>query len=149
MTRKNYSVKIKAVSESDHTFLFELLKERDPISNISHKKMPTYPKHVKFIRSHPYAKWYVVLVNGNKCGSAYLSKLNEIGLHMKKEYCKEEINDEVVKILMKKNPRQRFLVNVNPRDTRKKNFFTERGFRLIQHTYELIPKRTKYEKKKD
>ena len=33
---------LKSVTNSDVKFLFDLLKERDPRVNISHKKMPTY-----------------------------------------------------------------------------------------------------------
>ena len=46
----------------DAQFLFELLNERAPRANISHKKMPTYTSHVNFIKSKPYKKWYIVFV---------------------------------------------------------------------------------------
>ena len=59
MTEKKVSELIP-VSKSDFRFLYDLLKERTSSTNISHKKMPTYKEHVKFVNSKPYAKWYVI-----------------------------------------------------------------------------------------
>ena len=42
-------------------FLYELLAERDPIANISHKKMPSWQEHWKFIASEPYKFWGIVM----------------------------------------------------------------------------------------
>ena len=53
-------IKLKIVSKSDYRFLYNLLKERDSKANISHKTMPTYTEHLRFIKSRPYRKWYVV-----------------------------------------------------------------------------------------
>lgn len=68
------------VNKSDYKFLYELLKKRDPLANISHKKMPTYKEHIKFVKSRPYKVWYVIHFGKRKVGSIYLSKQNEIGL---------------------------------------------------------------------
>ena len=73
-------ITLKIVTNADIEFLFDLLKKRDPISNISHKKMPSYSQHIKFIKSKPYSKWYIILKENEKIGSIYLSKNNEIGL---------------------------------------------------------------------
>ena len=43
--------------KNDADFLFELLLQRSSKENISHKKMPTYEEHIKFIISKPYYKW--------------------------------------------------------------------------------------------
>ena len=42
MVKKLSSISLRIVRDSDSKFLFELLKERDPRANISHKKMPSY-----------------------------------------------------------------------------------------------------------
>ena len=39
------------IEEIDYKFLYELLLQRKKLVNISHKKMPTYEEHVKFIES--------------------------------------------------------------------------------------------------
>ena len=80
MKKIESNISLKSVSKDDFKFLFELLKERDPKANISHKKMPSYATHVKFIKSKPYTKWYVILNFKQKVGSIYLSKNNEIGI---------------------------------------------------------------------
>ena len=49
MKEKISLISLRTVRDSDGEFLFELLKERDPRANISHKKMPSYDEHIKFI----------------------------------------------------------------------------------------------------
>jgi len=133
------SIKFKTISESDYEFLFELLKERDSKNNISHKKMPTFSQHVKFIKSKPYSKWYIINVNKEKCGTVYLTELNEIAFQLKKEFYHKKIESYVLKLIMKKNPRSRYLANVSQNNKKKIDFFKKNGFKLVQHTYEFIP----------
>tara|TARA_B110000467_G_C18268695_1_gene450974 strand:+ start:294 stop:719 length:426 start_codon:yes stop_codon:yes gene_type:complete len=135
------SIEFKVVKALDNKFLYKLLKERELINNISHKKMPTFSQHVKFVKSKPYAKWYIIYKNKKKCGTIYLSKLNEIGLQLKKEEFNQKIEADILKIIIKKNPRARYLVNVNPKNKRKIDFFKKNGFKLIQFTYEMIPEK--------
>ena len=66
-------INLKSVTKNDYEFLYDLLAERSPIINISHKKMPTYQQHVRFIKSKPYSKWYVIFHNDKKAGSIYKS----------------------------------------------------------------------------
>ena len=114
-----------------------MLKERDSKTNISHKKIPTFKEHVKFVTSKPYSYWYIIIMGGTKVGSIYLTKQNEIGLFIKKDYQGHLIGQNVIQILMKKHPCKRFLANINPKNTKSINFFKNNGFSLIQHTYEL------------
>ena len=93
-----------------------LLKERDPSTNISHKKMPTYDEHVKFVQSKPYSKWYIIFKSKQKVGSIYLSKNNEIGIFLSKKFQGKNIGDFALNDLIKKNPGERFLANVNPKN---------------------------------
>lgn len=130
-------IELKLVTSNDHKFLYELLMEREPIENISHKKMPAYKEHIKFIRSGPYTKWYIINYDKQKAGSIYLSKQDEIGIDLKKEFSSTSIQKISMKILMNKNPRKRYLANTNYKNLKLKRFFTEQGFKLIQYTYEL------------
>ena len=41
-------------------FLYALLEERTPEMSISHKAMPTFQQHARFVRDIPYAAWYLV-----------------------------------------------------------------------------------------
>ena len=72
-------------------------------------------------------------------GSIYLTKQDEIGMHFKEQYNKK-IYSEVLENIIKKNPRHRYLININPKNTRMKDFIKNQGFRLIQHTYEISKK---------
>ena len=131
-------IKLKTITKSDHSFLYELLKQREPIVNISHRKMPTYKDHVKFVLSKPYSKWYVIQYNNQKVGSIYLTKQNEIGLFIINEMIGKGIGGKVLKLLMEKNPKSRYLANINPKNKESIRFFKKFGFKIIQYTYQLI-----------
>ena len=128
---------IRLVKESDFRFLFNLLKQRDRRTNISHKKMPTYYEHVKFVKSKPYSKWYIIQKSKIKIGSIYLSKNNEIGIFMNERFQREGIATKALELIINKNPRSKYLANVNPKNLRSAKFFKKNKFKLIQHTYEL------------
>jgi len=130
-------VKLKTISKSDYQFLYNLLMERDTRVNISHKKMPTYNQHVSFVSAKPYSKWYVILCGANKAGSIYLTSQNEIGIFIKKSFQNKQIGNIALDELIQKNPKKRYLANVNPQNKKSMRFFKNNGFKLIQYTYEL------------
>ena len=105
--------------------------------NISHKKMPTFNEHVNFVLSKPYSKWYIILQGIKKIGTIYLSKQNEIGLFLKKEFNIANIKKVVLKLMIEKNPKKRYLANVNPKNKELIKFFKKNNFKLLQYTYEL------------
>ena len=129
-------ISLKSVTNSDVKFLFDLLKERDPRANISHRKMPTYSQHTKFIKSKPYSKWYIILKSKQKIGSIYLSKNDEIGIFLSKKFQGKNVGNSALNELIKKNPRKRFLANVNPKNKKSISFFKNNNFKLIQYTFE-------------
>ena len=97
MVKKLSSISLRIVRDSDSKFLFELLKERDPRANISHKKMPSYNEHLKFVKSKPYTKWYIILKSKHRIGSIYLSKNDESfenGLLEYPQYTKPQVWEE-------------------------------------------------------
>jgi RimJ/RimL family protein N-acetyltransferase len=101
--------------------------------------MPTYNEHVNFVLAKPYSKWYIINYGKNKAGSIYLSKQNEIGIFIKKVFFMKGIGTEALRLLMKLNPRERFLANVNPKNKKSIEFFKKNRFKLLQHTYEFQP----------
>ena len=137
MVRNEPLVKLKAVSKSDYRFLYNLLMERDARANISHKKMPTYNQHVAFVSAKPYSKWYVILSDTNKAGSIYLTSQNEIGIFIKKSFQGKQLGNIALHKLIQKNPKKRYLANVNPQNKKSMHFFKNNGFKLIQYTFEL------------
>jgi RimJ/RimL family protein N-acetyltransferase len=132
-------IKLKEVNESDLKFLYQHLKERDPITRISHKKMPTFAQHEKFVLSNPYTKWYIIIQKNKKIGSIYLTEMDEIGLFLKKDAQGKGLGQKSLELLMKLNPRNRYLANVSPKNKKSTQFFKKNKFKLIQHTYELEP----------
>lgn len=102
--------------------------------------MPTFEEHVDFVKSKPYSKWYVIYYENERCGSTYLSKQDEIGIFIKNEFQEKGIGKKALLELMIKNPRPRYLANVSPKNKKSIKFFTNNGFRLLQHTYEIRKK---------
>ena len=126
------------MNKLDHKFLYKLLSERNPNANISHKKMPSYKQHIEFVSQKPYSKWYIIFQNNKKVGSVYLSKQDEVGIFVLNKYKNQGIAKEAISLLIKKNPRHRYLANVSPKNENSKMFFKKMNFKLIQYTYELI-----------
>ena len=137
MKKNELDISIRSVKKSDSNFLYELLKQRDPRANISHKRMPSFKQHESFIQSKPYSKWYIIQSSNDDIGSIYLSKNNEIGIFLIKKNQSEGIGFNALKLLMEKNPKIRYLANINPKNKKSIKFFKKNGFKLIQHTYEL------------
>ena len=137
MKKNDFSIKLRPVKITDCLFLYDMLKERDPKANISHKKMPSFLEHEKFVLSKPYFKWYIIVESKNNVGSVYLTKDDEIGIFLKKENQSKGLGVHVLKLLFDKNPRNRYLANVNPKNKKSAQFFKNNGFKLIQHTYEF------------
>lgn len=128
--------------------LYELLRERseedDPHVNISHRALPPYDEHRRFVRAHPYRVWYFVKENGLVAGYVYASKQNEIGIVLSKDYRGRGIGRWAVSALMAKYkplPTKpgarsgRWLANINPLNARSIAMFSALGFKLLQQTY--------------
>ena len=135
---KFQDVILEEVTKSDCEFLYDLLKTRGSLASISHKELPTYNEHVKFVMKKPYAKWYVIKFGNKRVGSTYLSLQDEIGIFIKKEFQRNGIGKKAVRLLMKKNPRTRYLANVAPNNKKHQEFFKKLGFTGLQYTYEII-----------
>lgn len=135
---------LRKVDKADYRFLYNLLLER-PISHcISHRKNPSFRKHCTFVRSKPYRFWYVLVeqsgLGDETCmGAIYLTKKDEIGIHILPEYRSQGRGREAVMTLMKRHPRPRFYANIAPTNPESAWFFNQLGFRCRQHTYELSP----------
>ena len=137
MKKEKNEVTLRTINKTDLKFLFEILEEREQKVNISHRKMPTFEQHKKFVASKPYSKWYVILQGVEKVGSIYLSKQNEIGIFLKKGSHHTGIGTVALKLIMEKNPKKRYLANVNPKNKKSIEFFKKNDFNILQHTYEL------------
>ena len=129
-------LKLREVDDSNSGFLYKLLKKRDLKANLSHKKMPSYKQHIKFMKSKPYQKWYIIEKNRKKLGAIYFSKQNEIGINFLPEIQSELISQASIQELIRKNPKKKYFTNVSPKNQRLIKFFEKNGFFLFQYTFE-------------
>ena len=137
LLRMNSNIKLNQVTKNDMLFLYELLKNKNPNSNISHKKMPSYDEHIKFVMSKPYTSWYIIKCDKKNVGSIYLSKRDEIGMSINNDFEYDEIAKTALKLFMKLNPRKRYLANVSPKDVRLQEFLLKNGFAGLEYVYEM------------
>jgi len=134
----NSSIKLNQVTKNDTLFLYDLLKNKDPNANISHKKMPSYDEHVEFVMSKPYTNWYIIEYDKKNVGAIYLSKQDEIGISISNDYEYDQIVKPALKLLMKLNQRKRYLANTSPKDVRSQEFLLKNGFTGLEYVYEMI-----------
>lgn len=116
--------------------LYQLLEEREPHQNISHKEMPSYGEHLCFIAMKPYPAWYLLEDNGVMVGAIYLTHAREVGLFIFKAYQGRGYGKEALGLLRAAHP-GRLLANVSLRNAPSMAFFVRNGFEMLQLTLEL------------
>lgn len=108
--------------------LYKLLQERKPHQNISHKEMPSYENHQKFIRSEPYKEHWLVYNGKLPVGSIYLSKNNEIGIFIFEEFHGKGWGTKALNFVMKRHKKDNLFANIAPNNHKSINFFKRHGF---------------------
>lgn len=132
--------------ERNVKFLYRMLAQRDETINISHKRMPLFKNHCKFIKTRPYKYWYLIIVDDVMAGSIYISKQNEIGLFIHAALKGQGIGKTALQKLLSVHIERPLYANINPANTNSINFFTRYGFsyynnlinnrgNVIQNTY--------------
>ena len=128
-------LELNPVNNSDYEYLYELLKERTPQINITHKNMPTWEQHVEFWNAVPYKEAYIIH-ESSPMGLIYFSKRNEVGIFIEEIHHHQGIGKDALELLLAKHRDERILANVNPQNQKSINFFLQFGFKHIQNTYE-------------
>tara|TARA_B110000438_G_scaffold303142_1_gene363353 strand:+ start:3559 stop:3960 length:402 start_codon:yes stop_codon:yes gene_type:complete len=128
-------MELKDVTINDAKFLYELLKQREGIVNISHKSLPTWDEHIDYIKNHSYQSWNIIWNDDTRIGNIYLTERNEIGIFLDKKYQSNGYGSEAIDEFMKKNGKRRYLANINPTNYKSIQFFGKHGFLHIQNTY--------------
>ena len=126
---------LKPVTIDDAKFLFDLLKQREGIVNISHKSLPTWEEHVEFIKNNTYQSWDIIWVDDVRIGNIYLTDRDELGIFLDKESQSNGYGSIAINEFMKKNGKKRYLANINPTNYKSIQFFGKHGFIHIQNTY--------------
>jgi len=126
---------LKPVTIDDAKFLFDLLKQREGIINISHKSLPTWEEHVEFIKNNTYQSWDIIWVDNVRIGDIYLTDRDEIGIFLDRKSQSNGYGSIAINEFMKKNGKKRYLANINPTNYKSIQFFGKHGFTHIQNTY--------------
>lgn len=124
-------------------FLYRVLQSRDTLVNISHRAMPSFDEHVKYVQSRPYAAWYIISAPSpaptptpTYIGTIYLTKQNEIGIFLMR--CQGSGNGTAaVKMLMERHGEREYLANIAPHNLWSTAMFRNLGFTPIQITYRI------------
>lgn len=123
------------VDDRHYDFLYELLKERPKNACISHKKMPTFEQHKRFVDSFPYKEWYVIRDGGDMVGSVYLTHKNEFGMFILKTFGGRGIARKTFDWMERRHKGDTLYSNVNPKNKRIKRLLESIGCKVIQETY--------------
>lgn len=115
--------------------LYELLSQREAHESISHKEMPSWEDHVRFVRSKPYDRWWLIEDHGSFLGSVYVTRRYEVGIHIFPEHRGKGTGSWALAKVRAFYERP-LLANINPDNEGSVKFFQKHGFKLIQHTYE-------------
>jgi RimJ/RimL family protein N-acetyltransferase len=130
-------------------FLYQLLSERRPEVNISHKAMPSFAEHEAFCASKPYDGWWLVILRcaqegGEKrvffthaVGACHITHMGEIGIQISREYQRKGYARTALNTLIAMHPGRRLLANVAPGNAASRALFEGFGFKHIQNTFEL------------
>jgi RimJ/RimL family protein N-acetyltransferase len=119
--------------------LYDLLAEREPHQNISHKAMPSWESHVAFVTSSPYQAWYLIQDGGETVGAIYLTGAGEIGVGIFKKHHGKGYAKRAIAALIEKHGPRRYLANINPSNRASIALFASLGFTHLQSTYEFAP----------
>ena len=128
-------MELKPVTIDDAEFLFDLLKQREGIVNISHKSLPTWEEHVEYIKNNTYQSWEIIWVDNARIRDIYLTDRDEIGIFLDKKFQSNGYGSIAITEFMKKNGKKRYLANINPTNYKSIQFFGKQGFVHIQNTY--------------
>lgn len=121
--------------------LYALLKQREGRVNISHKKMPSFDEHEKFVASKPYKEWFFIVnkTTGIIGGSVYLTWQNEIGVFVFTGERRKGYGSFAIQSMIIRHPGERLLANIAPENYESQELFKGFGFKLCQFTLEHMP----------
>lgn len=106
----------------------QLLWEREPHENISHRTMPTVGEHIAFVASHPYKAWYWFEDESlTPAGCAYITHQGEIGIGVLRAFRGRGLATEAIQEIMRRHP-GRHLANINPANEASIRLFRKLGF---------------------
>lgn len=136
-------MRLKSILDFDNprepaAVLYQLLLEREPEVNISHKVIPTFEQHLEYVKLNPYLAWYIIEgAHDKQVGAVYLTRQREIGVFVLKAHRRIGYGEFAVKEIMTRWKGEPFLANIAPNNKASIAFFAGLGAKKIQETYEL------------
>ena len=124
--------------------LYQILKERPAKANISHKVMPTFQEHVRFVAGQPFRYWYLIKVDDCYVGALQAAKDNSIAIAILSGHEKHGYATEALRLFLDTHeplpeiPAIRsghFIANIAPGNEPSVALFRGLGCKLVQETY--------------
>jgi len=140
------TMKLVQVNETHYDFLYELLKERSPATWISTTEIPSYAEHIFFCRTHPYRFWWILTIDGEPVGSAYLGMDNSVGVSISAKHRRQGIARRALAYILRHyKPLQpvksvhpgSFVANIAEGNEASEALFASLGFEVCQRTWRL------------
>ena len=91
-------IRVKKNEEHIRT-LYKILEKRS--INISHRSLPSYADHKRFVLAHPYRFWYLISENNNFIGNTYILRSNSVGITLLNEI--ERVTPVIITEIMKRH----------------------------------------------
>lgn len=122
--------------------LYQLLERRE--HSISHEEMPSLETHEKFVKKHPYRKWWMVKVEEKWAGTVYLTQENSLGINLQTH--DSNLLCKIIQQVRSKNkplpsiPSVRpgyFYVNVAPHNAALRFALDDLGAKLTQNSFRI------------
>jgi pseudaminic acid synthase len=138
-------IKIKPTT-SQIKILYNLLNNRS--KNISHKKMPSYSSHSKFVKNNPYRAWWILQDSNNEnniLGLAYINYDNSVGLHINfsgisfsASYFINKVKKNLKTLKAQKSKIFKdYYFNVSPKNVELIDWLAESGYKENQRSFSL------------
>jgi len=102
---------------------------------IEQAKQNTRIDHVSYIGSRPYQIWYLIYDAEICVGQVYLSKNNELGVQIFKEFQNRGYGQMALNFMIETYKSINLLANINPKNEKSIKLFEKLGFKHIQNTY--------------
>lgn len=113
--------------------LWELLLERKPWQNISHKTMPSWDEHCAFVDSEPYEGWWLIEDGGIIRGSVYFTKQREVGIFIYERFAGMGYGADAIKFI-EDHYGLPVYANISIRNAQSMAFFVKQGYEFLQVT---------------
>ena len=134
--------------------LYSQLQRR--LYQISHKSMPSFEMHERFVKGNPYRAWFIIEIDNEFIGNVYIQFDNSVGLNCEDNITAEQIRKVLDIIGSKFQPleainsirRGSFFLNVSSENLSLQRKLNSLSMMEIQRSYAIPRNMTKSRRKK-